>query len=827
MNLRYLIYLIIAFYGSVTLTATDVCHMVYTRLNTSDGLSDNQVQHILQLPDGRMIFTTRGNINLYDGKQFRYIHQQENTVYTLKNYYGAYHVYVGPNDLLWVKDWKKLWCLDLRHEKYVCQLEKLFQEMGIKDQVTDLFADQQKGLWIVTDKGIWDYARECYLNLPFPLHDQMLLDVIRQKDWLLLFYDTGEISGYDLTKDKLVFTVSKPVEGYKKLYGGMSLAVNGYDNDHIYQVCNGEIAAVFEFNLKTRQWTPLLLTPYILHTILITADRQAYITCGEGIWNINLTTQKTSFHPSIITDEGKLLTTDINTIYQDRQHGIWLGTYNQGLLYAHPARQRFRSAPSLMELGFEVDVAEKIKKTINTQSSHPLTDSRGWIWTATSDGLKLYQPERHHSRMFYTENGLSNNFIQAITEDYRGRIWVSTSHGISRLEYDKSTHTFRINSYNQNDGTLKEEYLNQKVLKLDNGKILMQGIEGWTLFHPDSADLKTESFKPLLAGIAIHGQSITTSTDSMSKRPVLNEAAPYVDKLELQWTENTLTFRFSALNYASPEQTYYKYRLIHGTDSLWQTVHHYPGESLIDEQGMLHLGFVQLAPGKYRLQVMASTNPNQWNGPIKEIEILIHAPWWKTPWAYACYTLLALLAVSAVFVIYYRISRQHMQQQHKEEILILRIRSLIEKCDQYEQRASCQTIKTEENNNNTLSEADNIFLKKAISLVEQHLNTPGYSVEQLSKDLCMERSGLYKKLTALLDKSPSLFIRSIRLKRAANLIVEGKMSISEIAEYVGFSSSSYMSKCFMEEFGCKPSEYGRQKTEKPQNVYNHAENKDN
>ena len=58
-----------------------------------------------------------------------------------------------------------------------------------------------------------------------------------------------------------------------------------------------------------------------------------------------------------------------------------------------------------------------------------------------------------------------------------------------------------------------------------------------------------------------------------------------------------------------------------------------------------------------------------------------------------------------------------------------------------------------------------------------------------------------------MDKSPSLFIRSIRLKRAANLILEGKMSISEIAEQVGFSSASYMGKCFIEEYHCKPSEY--------------------
>jgi transcriptional regulator GlxA family with amidase domain len=98
------------------------------------------------------------------------------------------------------------------------------------------------------------------------------------------------------------------------------------------------------------------------------------------------------------------------------------------------------------------------------------------------------------------------------------------------------------------------------------------------------------------------------------------------------------------------------------------------------------------------------------------------------------------------------------------------------------------------------------FLHRAIALVEQNMNS-SYSVEQLSRDLCMERTGLYKRLSALIDQSPSLFMRSIRLRRAAELIKEGSMTITEVAEATGFSSASYLSRCFQEEYGCKPSEY--------------------
>lgn len=63
------------------------------------------------------------------------------------------------------------------------------------------------------------------------------------------------------------------------------------------------------------------------------------------------------------------------------------------------------------------------------------------------------------------------------------------------------------------------------------------------------------------------------------------------------------------------------------------------------------------------------------------------------------------------------------------------------------------------------------------------------------------------------DQSPSLFIRNIRLQRAAQLLTENELSIAEIAERTGFSSSSYLSKCFQEMYGCRPSEYAR-KTKK-------------
>ena len=84
-----------------------------------------------------------------------------------------------------------------------------------------------------------------------------------------------------------------------------------------------------------------------------------------------------------------------------------------------------------------------------------------------------------------------------------------------------------------------------------------------------------------------------------------------------------------------------------------------------------------------------------------------------------------------------------------------------------------------------------------------------YSVETLSRDMGMDRTGLYRKLIALVGKTPTSFIRSVRLKRAAQLLEKG-YTVAEVADCVGFSTSSYLCKCFQEEFGVRPSQYVQQ-----------------
>jgi signal transduction histidine kinase/ligand-binding sensor domain-containing protein/DNA-binding response OmpR family regulator len=109
-----------------------------------------------------------------------------------------------------------------------------------------------------------------------------------------------------------------------------------------------------------------------------------------------------------------------------------------------------------------------------------------------------------------------------------------------------------------------------------------------------------------------------------------------------------------------------------------------------------------------------------------------------------------------------------------------------------------------------ITSLDEQFIKRAIEVIEQHLQEPEYSVEHFGNDMNISRVHLYKKLMALTGKSPSELIRSMRLKRAAQLLQKSQLTVAEIAYQVGFSHPKYFSTCFKQEFNMLPSDYADQ-----------------
>ncbi|MDL2277619.1 response regulator [Parabacteroides sp. OttesenSCG-928-G07] len=141
------------------------------------------------------------------------------------------------------------------------------------------------------------------------------------------------------------------------------------------------------------------------------------------------------------------------------------------------------------------------------------------------------------------------------------------------------------------------------------------------------------------------------------------------------------------------------------------------------------------------------------------------------------------------------------------EILMVKMHNLVEKGKQ--RRITFNNQIKIEPSKIAISSVDEKLISKALLYTEANISNPDFSVEELSRELGMSRVHLYKKLTSLTGKSPIEFIRVVRLKRAAQLLEESQLSVSEIAFEVGFNNPKYFRKYFKDEFGILPSQYGK------------------
>ena len=107
----------------------------------------------------------------------------------------------------------------------------------------------------------------------------------------------------------------------------------------------------------------------------------------------------------------------------------------------------------------------------------------------------------------------------------------------------------------------------------------------------------------------------------------------------------------------------------------------------------------------------------------------------------------------------------------------------------------------------TISSPDERFLRKAMEVVERNISNADLDIEHFATEVGVSRMQLYRKFNALTNMTVKEFIRSIRLKRAAQLLLEKKMNVTEIAYAVGFRDLSHFRKCFHREFGMSASEY--------------------
>ena len=278
----------------------------------------------------------------------------------------------------------------------------------------------------------------------------------------------------------------------------------------------------------------------------------------------------------------------------------------------------------------------------------------GGLWIATiGEGLFLMTEGRCggktpcFSRFDTSNSRFFNNELESLQEDDHGAFWIG-GYGITR--FDPRDHSIR--HFTVKDQLQSNSFKIWASYRLRNGEMVFGGVKGFNIFHPDSITDNDIRPRTAISRLKIRNQTVSAG-DSVCGRVVLPRAINRLNKLDLSYNCNNLTFEFSAFAYVDPKYNTYKYRM-ENFDTDWNYT------SGLSPQAV----YTNLRPGSYRLVVYASNEDGYWSQAPAVLEITIRPPVYATRLAWLCYIALTILFLYR----WHRRSLRKLQERHQIEL---------------------------------------------------------------------------------------------------------------------------------------------------------------
>ena len=775
-------------------------------INAADGLADNSAQTIKCTFSGRLVVSTIGHINFYDGSGFTHISSGDSR-YLLPKYKGHYHLYFDDSHHLWLKDKGMVTCVNMLTEQFVSDIGSIFQAQGVKGHVEDMFVDSSGSIWLVQGNNI--YSRHGKVSLPLR-KGRVLQDMDISDNIVLLFYDDCQVDVYDIIAKKKLYSTNSLNHEEVKDYQESSV-IYKYRNG-FFQIRNGNNKALLMwFDLGTRQWTKVLSTDYNLSNMTV-KDDVLYISSAYGYWTYDTDSRQIEHYEMIKLTDGRELLTDMNCIEFDRQGGMWIGTEKRGLLYSKYIKSPFNVMT--WDNPLSVKYAEMMDKVCTYDmlvKGHRLNctykDSRGWIWVGSLNGLYYFKPGQKDSICVKKEDGMVNDVVHSIIEDGKHNIWVSTSNGIVGLVIKNGKVTF-VNSFINSDGIPAEAFVNGRAMRLDDGTIVMQALDHVVSFNPMKMSIMEGNnilLHPKFVRLQVNGTNIFAGTE-IDGRVVTEKAVSRLNMIELPSTQNSLSLKFSSLNYFRPIQTYYRYR-VSGLQDKWVMLSYYNSRGLVDKNGILHLPLLGLEPGNYMVEVQASMYPGKWTTPPVKVVVRIKEPWWRTTGLTLLISGVFLILIIWNIVIFSGNSRLKMKRNVSEVELFRRIDGFISRAESCRMEKQTQRSVNDESEDVTSgADLDKDAVELLMELVPYSRNgkLDHNVLVQLAIKKRIKLTDIYDIITNNIFRSPALLTMAMLLEKASRDLIESGMTVEEIAEKNNFASPNYFIAMFFRRYGMTP-----------------------
>lgn len=293
-------------------------------------------------------------------------------------------------------------------------------------------------------------------------------------------------------------------------------------------------------------------------------------------------------------------------------------------------------------------------------------DSKKNLWIATSSGLNYFDGRNNNFVKYTMDDGLPSNTIQAILEDKEGNLWVSSNNGLSKFidAVDLPKKPMFIN-YSVDDGLQGNEFIRRSAMISSTGELYFGGSKGYTYFSPDSI-----IENPVLPDIVLVDFKASDKDDSRSASLYFSKDLNLINRVTLAYNQSDFTIKYAALSFLNPDKNQYKY-ILDGYETEWHEV------------GNQHEAiYTNIDPGTYTFKVLGSNNDGKWSKTPKTIVIVITSPWWNTLLARISYIILGTLLLYGFYRFRFHLLEKQksvLEQKVKERTIELSdINSLLE-----------------------------------------------------------------------------------------------------------------------------------------------------
>jgi len=558
----------------------------------------------------------------------------------------------------------------------------------ISNTIHNIYQDLDDNIWIATDNGlsIYDNPTEKFERFnysasnPYSVSSNYIINFFEDRNGLMWI---GTINGLNRWDPNMTTFRQYTAREYPALDRPNITSFSQASVDRIFfSAYNGRI---YQLLTKVDEVEKLDLGGFFdnLRVMALFYDNNSLWvgTRASGLYHVDLKTKKIDTYKYDSRDHLSISANSVTDIIKDMNGHLWISTFQNGLNKLNPngSFTRYISDKNNPELGPN-----------NNAILHLLEDEQGIIWIANyGGGLSRFDPkletfehivndkadpnslssdlswyllldndknlwvstqaaglnvlsyknrlEKNYSfKRIDTNDGMKSQTVYGITQDRFNDIWLSTNQGITRY----SMHNKSFKHFDLSHGLVDLDYSHGAIFNSLDNVIYFGAGKGVTSIQPDN---NQEKISPISVRL--------TNVFKLNEPMVFSSALTDIKNLELSYSDQLITFEYVGLNYANPESTEYKYRLL-GFDQEW-----------LDAGKSRRATYTNLPAGKFQLQIKASNSDDVWSDPELSLDITVNPAPWNTWWSYILYT----LAVALLLLFYSRFLNRKLviEQQQK------------------------------------------------------------------------------------------------------------------------------------------------------------------